>query len=553
MKFWRYLVIALHTATSMLASTNAMAGQISKPEPLVILEQGSFAVGGTEVTVPGTFDPRKPRTPAGQTYHGDHAYVFYQIPVDARKYPLVMWHGYGQFSETGRQRRTAERVFRPSSCAAVFPFISSTSRAVAMPGAARLRRRSSPPRMNSFGLASFVWGSGPIIFDGVQFSHDPEALNQYFRQDDAGHRPVRCRCHVRRGGGPLFNRIGRGILVTHSHSGGLGWSTAMKNENIKAIVSFEPGSNFVFPEGEVPDPMPSAFDTLQGIPVPMSDFMALTRVANSLSYTWITSPTSHPNVFSISGRGTVVTGRVERGKVKVGEEIEIVGFKPDHQEGRDRRRDVPQAARLGRGGRQHRRAAARRGKDRRRARPGAGQARLDHAAHEVQGEVYVLSKEEGGRHTPFFNGYRPQFYIRTTDVTGSLHLGEGVEMIMPGDNTEITAELIAPGRARKGSALRHPRRRPHGRRRHGDGDHRIAGQWPVSSVEGRNALGRPIACLATRALTGSAMRDIIQMACGECKRRNYSTTKNKKKTTERIELSKFCPFCRKHTPHKEQK
>jgi hypothetical protein len=92
MKFWRYLVIALHTAASMLASTHAMAGQISKPTPLVIVEQGSFAVGGKVVTVPGTFDPRKPQTPAGQTYHGDHAYVFYQIPVDARKYPLVMWH-----------------------------------------------------------------------------------------------------------------------------------------------------------------------------------------------------------------------------------------------------------------------------------------------------------------------------------------------------------------------------------------------------------------------------------------------------------------------------
>ena len=100
MKFWRYLVIALHMAASMLASTSAMAGQISKPKPLVILEQGSFAVGGKVVTAPGTFDPRKPWTPAGQTYHGDHAYVFYQIPADARKNPLVMWHGYGQFSKT---------------------------------------------------------------------------------------------------------------------------------------------------------------------------------------------------------------------------------------------------------------------------------------------------------------------------------------------------------------------------------------------------------------------------------------------------------------------
>ena len=80
----------------------------------------------------------------------------------------------------------------------------------------------------------------------------------------------------------------------------------------------------------------------------------------------------------------------------------------------------------------------------RRARPGAGQARLDHAAHKFEAEVYVLTKEEGGRHTPFFNGYRPQFYFRTTDVTGSVELPEGVEMCMPGDNVKMTIELIQP-------------------------------------------------------------------------------------------------------------
>ena len=90
-----------------------------------------------------------------------------------------------------------------------------------------------------------------------------------------------------------------------------------------------------------------------------------------------------------------------------------------------------------------------------------------------KGEVYILSKEEGGRHTPFFNGYRPQFYIRTTDVTGTLHLPEGVEMVMPGDNTTISGELMTPVALEKGAPLRHSRRRPHRRRRHDDGDHRI--------------------------------------------------------------------------------
>ncbi len=161
------------------------------------------------------------------------------------------------------------------------------------------------------------------------------------------------------------------------------------------------------------------------------------------------------DVFSITGRGTVVTGRIERGSVKVGEEVEIVGLKPTREDGRHRHRDVPQAARRGPGRRQRRRAAARHRKGRRRARPGAGQARhRSRRTRSSRREVYVLSKEEGGRHTPFFNGYRPQFYFRTTDVTGSLQLPEGVEMVMPGDNTVDHRRAACAGRARKGRAVR---------------------------------------------------------------------------------------------------
>ena len=150
------------------------------------------------------------------------------------------------------------------------------------------------------------------------------------------------------------------------------------------------------------------------------------------------------DVFSISGRGTVVTGRIERGKVVVGEEIEIVGIKDttkttctgvemfrkllDEGEAGDnvgvllrgtKREDVERGQVL--------------------AKPGTI---TPHTKFEA--EVYVLSKEEGGRHTPFFNGYRPQFYFRTTDVTGACDLPEGVEMVMPGDNVKMTVALIAP-------------------------------------------------------------------------------------------------------------
>ena len=150
------------------------------------------------------------------------------------------------------------------------------------------------------------------------------------------------------------------------------------------------------------------------------------------------------DVFSISGRGTVVTGRVERGRIKVGEEVAIVGIRPtvkttctgvemfrkllDQGEAGDnvgvllrgtKRDDVERGQVL--------------------AKPGTITPHTNFEA-----EVYVLSKEEGGRHTPFFKGYRPQFYFRTTDVTGSVDLPEGVEMVMPGDNVRIVVSLIAP-------------------------------------------------------------------------------------------------------------
>ncbi|MGH8011248.1 MAG: elongation factor Tu [Candidatus Binataceae bacterium] len=150
------------------------------------------------------------------------------------------------------------------------------------------------------------------------------------------------------------------------------------------------------------------------------------------------------DVFSISGRGTVVTGRVERGKVKVSEEVEIVGF-------RDTTKTVVTGVEMfrkildeGQAGdnigvllRGVKREEVERGQVL--ARPGSITPHT-----KFEGSVYVLTKEEGGRHTPFFNGYRPQFYLRTTDVTGVVTLPEGTEMVMPGDNVDVSGELITP-------------------------------------------------------------------------------------------------------------
>jgi elongation factor Tu len=157
------------------------------------------------------------------------------------------------------------------------------------------------------------------------------------------------------------------------------------------------------------------------------------------------------DVFSISGRGTVVTGRVERGKVKVGEEIEIVGFKATEKKivtGVEMFRKLLDEGVAGDNIGVLLRGVEKTDVERGQvlAKPGSIKPHT-----RFKGEVYILSKEEGGRHTPFFNGYRPQFYIRTTDVTGILKLPEGVEMVMPGDNTTITGELITPVAIEKGS------------------------------------------------------------------------------------------------------
>jgi len=150
------------------------------------------------------------------------------------------------------------------------------------------------------------------------------------------------------------------------------------------------------------------------------------------------------DVFTIAGRGTVVTGRVERGTVKVGEEIEIVGLKPTQKTvvtGVEMFRKTLDQGQAG-----DNVGLLLRGTKREEVERGQVVARpasiTPHTA--FQAECYILTKEEGGRHTPFFSGYRPQFYFRTTDVTGVTALPDGVEMVMPGDNVRLKVELIQP-------------------------------------------------------------------------------------------------------------
>jgi elongation factor Tu len=150
------------------------------------------------------------------------------------------------------------------------------------------------------------------------------------------------------------------------------------------------------------------------------------------------------DIFSISGRGTVVTGRIERGRVKVGEEMEVVGFRPTMKRvvtGVEMFKKLLDEGQAG-----DNVGLLLRGTEKDEVERGQVVAKpasiTPHTKFRAQ--VYVLTKEEGGRHTPFFTGYRPQFYIRTTDVTGVVALPEGTEMVMPGDNVELNVELITP-------------------------------------------------------------------------------------------------------------
>ena len=260
----------------------ASAQKQEKQKPIQIEEQGSFAVGGRIISNPGTFDPFK-SAPAGQTFRGDHAYVFYQIPVNARKYPLVMWHGIGQFSKTWETtpdgREGFQNIFLRRSFGVYL--IDQPRRGNAARGTVAATITPTPDEQQWFG--TFRIGIWPNYFEGVQFARDSATLNQYFRQMTPNIGPIDINVNTD-AVLALFEKTGPAILVTHSHSGGMGWLTAIKNQNVKAIVSYEPGSGFVFPAGEVPAPIPMADGTLQAVAVPLADFIKLTKIPIVIYY-----------------------------------------------------------------------------------------------------------------------------------------------------------------------------------------------------------------------------------------------------------------------------
>jgi pimeloyl-ACP methyl ester carboxylesterase len=277
----RYLPIFI--GATLLTSASAAGQSVAKREPLIVQDQGSFAVGGMVTTAPGAFDPLKPLEPAGQSFRGDDVYAFYQMPVSPRKYPIVMWHGAGQSSKTWETTSDGREGFQNIFLRRSFStyLIDQPRRGGA--GRSTVEATIKPTPDEQLWFNQFRVGLWPNYFDGVQFDRKPETLNQYFRAmtPNTGSFDMNV---LSDGVSALFDRIGPGILFTHSQGGGPGWLTAIKNQNVKAIVSFEPGSAFLFPEGEVPPPKPSAFDTVSGVAVPLSQFIALTKIPILIVY-----------------------------------------------------------------------------------------------------------------------------------------------------------------------------------------------------------------------------------------------------------------------------
>jgi Alpha/beta hydrolase family len=264
------------------AGGGAADASAAAPAPLVIQQQGSFAVGGTVVTAPGVFDPiaqgaYTPNTdPKGQTLHGDHAYVFYQVPVNARRLPLVFWHGHGQSGQTWETTPDGREGFQTIFLRRRFPVyvLDQPRRGRAAKSTKPLALTATPDEQMWFGV--FRLGVWPNLYPGVQFSRDSSALNEFFRQSVPDTGPYDPALNVS-AVDALFRRIGAGILVTHSQSGGLGWNTVIKSPNIRAVVAFEPGGDYAFPDGEAPT---LRFGTNNFTPptIALADFQRLTKI-----------------------------------------------------------------------------------------------------------------------------------------------------------------------------------------------------------------------------------------------------------------------------------
>ncbi len=269
----------------LLSLSSLEANAQAKSKPIQLRDQGSFLSGGTRSRQAGTFDLTQALKPQGQTFHSDHAYVFYQIPVKARTYPLVFLHGAGQSKKTWETTPDGREGFQTLFLRRRYSvyLIDQPRRGEA--GKSSVPITITPTADEQFWFTQFRIGNYPNYFEGSQFPKDSASLEQFFRQMTPNTGAFDANV-VSNACAEVFNRLGEGILITHSQGGGPGWFTAIKNEKVKAVVAYEPFSSFVFPPGELPPPLVSAslFGALKGVEVPLADFKKLTQIPIIIYY-----------------------------------------------------------------------------------------------------------------------------------------------------------------------------------------------------------------------------------------------------------------------------
>ena len=248
-------------------------------EPLVILEQGSFTAGGGTAINSGDFVFADLWSQSGQTAYGDHAFVFYQVPANAKKFPMVFLHGGGQSMKTwqttpdgreGFQNIFLRRGFstylvdQPRRGEAGFSLVSSDG-------------ALTPAYYDRTMFTLFRLGRWPEFYDDTQFPKDSASLEQFYRQGTPNTGPLDFGV-VADAMAAVLAKTGPAILVTHSQGGGAGWLTALRTDKIKAIAAFEPGgSPRLFPEGEVPEAIPTSFGLIEGTAIPLEEFRKFTK------------------------------------------------------------------------------------------------------------------------------------------------------------------------------------------------------------------------------------------------------------------------------------
>lgn len=271
--------------TILLLTFAAQVMAQTKPAPLMIQEQGSFAIGGKVLT-----------NAEGKSFHGDHAYVYFQVPVKPHKYPLIFVHGIGQFSKTWETTPDGREGFQNIFLRRHFSVYLADQPRRGDAGKSTVADTIRPEFTEEYWFNRFRIGEWPNFYKGVQFKNDQETLNQFFRQMTPDTGPTDYEVYTD-AYAALAEKTGPAILITHSMGGPVGWQTLLKTSNIKGIVSYEPGGLFPFPQGEKPEETKTKTKMAEATEVSMSQFMAYTKLPIVMYYgdNIPTVPGNNPN------------------------------------------------------------------------------------------------------------------------------------------------------------------------------------------------------------------------------------------------------------------